>query len=237
MLAIVAPMATELSGIRRAIRDPEGRGIAFSLTGVGAARTRARIQRIAESEPEAIIMVGFCGGVDAGLRVGDLHVASAYHSVGAISSDVISADPDLSASIIAAAHRGCNRAVWTGSSATVNAVADTAAKLAVHEATGAASVNMEDYWAADVARAAGVPFASIRAVLDTAGEKLPDWISENDESVARIMGCLVSRPRRVPGLIRIARQAMIARRSLTCCVAGLIDALGSPRRNRSAAPK
>ena len=76
-------MATELSGIRRAIRDPESRGIAFSLTGVGAARTRASIQRIAESEPEAIIMVGFCGGADPGLRVGDLHVASAYHSVGA----------------------------------------------------------------------------------------------------------------------------------------------------------
>ena len=237
MLAIVAPMATELSGIRRAIRDPESRGIAFSLTGVGAARTRASIQRIAESEPEAIIMVGFCGGADPGLRVGDLHVASAYHSVGATLSDTISADPDLSASIITAARRRCNRVVCTGPSATVDAVAGAAVKLAVHEATGAASVNMEDYWAADVARAAGVPFASIRAVLDTAGEHLPDWISENGESAVRIIGRLASHPRRVPGLIRIARQVMIARRNLTCCVAGLIDTLGSPRRSLWAAPR
>ena len=237
MLAIVAPMATELSGIRRAIRDPEGRGIAFSLTGVGAARTRASIQRVAECEPEAIIMVGFCGGADTGLRVGDLHVASAYHSVGAAPSDAIFADPDLSASIIAAARQQCNRVIWTGSSATVDAVAGTAAKLAAHEATGAASVNMEDYWAANAACDVGIPFASIRAVLDTAGEDLPDWISENGESAARTIGRLVSHPRRVPGLIRIARQVMIARRNLTCCVVGVIDALGSPRRNLSAAPR
>ena len=230
-------MATELSGIRRAIRDPENRGVAFSLTGVGAARTRASIQRVAESEPEAIIMVGFCGGVDPGLRVGDLHVASAYHSVGAVSSDAISADPDLSASIIAAAGRRCSRTVCTESSATVGAVAGAAAKLAAHGATGAASVNMEDYWAADVARAAGVPFASIRAVLDSAGEDLPDWISENGESAGRTIVRLASHPRRVPGLIRIARQVMIARRNLTCCVVRLIDALSSPRRNLSATPR
>ena len=228
-------MATELSGIRRAIRDPESRGIAFSLTGVGTARTQASIRSIAESEPEAIIMVGFCGGADPRLRVGDLHVANAYHSVGAISSDVISADPDLTASIIAAARRGCKRAVCTGSSATVDAVAGTAEKLAVHEATGAASVNMEDYWAADAARTAGVPFASIRAVLDTARENLPDWVSENDESAASVIGRLVSHPQRVPGLIRIARRVMIARRNLTCCVAGLTDTVGLPRRNLSAA--
>lgn len=237
MLAIVAPMATELSGIRRAIRDPEGRGIAFSLTGVGAARTRASIQRIAESEPEAIIMVGFCGGADPGLRVGDLHVASAYHRMGSDSSVAISADPDLSVSIIAAARQSCNRAVSTGPSATVDAVAGAATKLAAREATGAASVNMEDYWAADVARAAGVPFVSIRVVLDTSEEDLPDWISENGESAVRTIGRLVSHPRRVPSLIRIARQVIIARQNLTCCVAGLIDALGSPRRNLSAVPQ
>ena len=227
-------MATELSGIRRAVRDPEGRGIAFSLTGVGAARTRASIRRIAESEPEAIIMVGFCGGADPGLRVGDLHVASAYHSAGAASSDAISADSDLSASIIAAARRSYSGAVCVEASVTVEAVAGPAAKLAVHEARGAASVNMEDYWAADVARAAGVPFASVRAVLDTAGENLPDWISENGESVARTIGSMISHPQRVPSLIRIARQVMIARRNLTWCVAGLADALASPRSNLSA---
>ena len=237
MLAIVAPMATELSGIRRAIRDPEGLGIAFSLTGVGAARTRASIRRIAESEPEAIIMVGFCGGADPDLRVGDLHVASAYHSVGAAPSDAISADPDLSASIIAAARRSCSGALCVEASATVDAVAGPAAKLAVHEARGAASVNMEDYWAADVARAAGVPFASVRAVLDTAGENLPDWISENGESVARTISSMISYPQRVPGLIHIARQLMIAWRNLTRCVAGLVDALASPRRDLSAVPR
>jgi len=230
-------MATELSGIRRAIRDPEGRGIAFSLTGVGAARTRASIQRIAESEPEAVIMVGFSGGADPGLRVGDLHVASAYYGAGAALSDVIPADPDLCASIIAAAGKSCNCVICTGPSATVEAVAGTAVKLAAHEATGAASVNMEDYWAADAARAAGVPFASIRAVLDTAGEDLPHWIPENGESAVRTIGRVVSHPRRVPGLIRIARQAMIARRNLTCCIVGLISALGWPRRNLSAAPR
>ena len=94
-------------------------------------------------------MVGFCGGADPSLRTGDLHVASAYHNAAAPAPDAIAADPGLSAAIITAAQRHGGRPVSMEPSATVATVADPAVKSAVWEATGATSVNMEDYWAAD----------------------------------------------------------------------------------------
>lgn len=224
-------MATELAGIRRAIRNPARRDVTMRVAGVGRAATIAGVSAVAAESPRAVIMVGFCGGADPGLRTGDIHVASAYHNTGAPASDVIPADPGLSSAIIAAARGRSGRMVAMEPSATVDAVAGPAVKSAVREAMGAASVNMEDYWAADAARAAGVPFASVRAVLDAAGDDLPPWVSEN---VARTAGRVVAHPRRVPGLVRVAGQAMIARRNLTRCVVALIDALASPQSSLSA---
>ncbi len=234
MLAIVAPMATELSGIRRAIRDPESRGVMFSLTGVGAARAQQGIRQVAESQPEAIIMLGFCGGADPDLAVGDLHVASCFKAPGAV--DSIPADPELLSAWLTAA-RSCGARVVSGPSATVDAVAGPAAKSELRRSAGVASVNMEDYSAADTARALGIPFVSVRAVLDDATTELPRHLPEDPDNIARTLASLAIHPERIPAMLHLASSARTARQSLTRCSLEAIDCLTAPRTELSAVPR
>ena len=234
MLAIVAPMATELSGIRRAIRDPESRGVMFSLTGIGAARAQQGIRRVAESQPEAIIVLGFCGAADPDLAVGDLHVASCFKAPDAAGS--IPADPEL-LSVWLSSARNCGAKVVSGPSATVDAVAGPAAKSELRRSAGVASVNMEDYWAAETARALGIPFVSVRAVLDDATTELPRHLPEDPDNVTRTLAGLAVHPKRIPGVLRLARLARTARNSLTRCALEAIDCLAAPRTELSAVPR
>ena len=225
MLAIAAPMPTELAGIRRAVPNPAARGIAWHITGVGRAPTVAGIAPIVVARPAALIMAGFCGAADPALRPGDLHIASAFHHAGR--PDSIPADANLSARIAAAARQTGLSAV-TAPSATVATVAGPRLKAAARRDTGAASVNMEDCWAAGLAADAGIPFAAVRAVLDTALEELPPYLAGPDNTPARLILGLASHPGRAPGLLRLARRAHIARRSLTQCLLAAITALASP---------
>ena len=220
-------MATELSGIRRAIRNPGSRGMALHVTGVGHKPTLANIAGIMAASPRGVIMMGFCGAADPGLRTGDLHVADYFHSVDVAQSGPVAADPALSADLTAAARQSAARVV-TEPSATVGAVAGAVVKAAVRASTGAASVNMEDYWAAKAARAAGVPFASVRAVLDTADAELPAWLSDPSDSAARVAWGLAGHPGRAAALLRLARQARVARRNLTLTMLTAIEMMTAP---------
>ena len=110
MLAIVAPMATELAGIRRAVRDPNGRGITLDVIGIGRFPATVNVARIAERKPDAMVLVGFCGGATPDLVPGDLHIADSF--LGPDRSDSIAADAGLTAGLTYAAQpsgraRGC----------------------------------------------------------------------------------------------------------------------------------
>lgn len=222
MLAVAAPMATELAGIRRAVREPQGRGVAFYVTGVGRAATEAGFARIVAERPDAALLVGFCGGADPELRAGDLHIAAAFRH--GSKNGCVPADGALSAAILDAARRSGIRAV-NQPSETVNVIADAAFKTELHRSNGVVSVNMEDYWAATAAAASGVPFASVRVVLDTAGQSLPDYLAERDVHPAGVALNAAIRPGRLPALVKLGRQSHLARRNLTRCVLAAIDAL------------
>ena len=97
----------------------------------------------------AIISTGYCGGLDPGLRVGDI---------------VLSEDTALHS----------NRAFVRGAVYTCNRVAATAAeKSALREQTGAIAVDMEAEAVRSRAVALGIPYACIRVVSDTAEENMP----------------------------------------------------------------
>lgn len=231
MLAIVAPMATELAGVRRAIGNPQETGVTLRVIGVGKRRSEAGIAAVAAESPDAIMAIGFCGGADPALRTGDLHVAHVFHSVD--NWEPIAADPDLTGRAKTWADRSANR-LACGPSVTVHAVAGAPAKRALHSATGAASVNMEDYWAASIAADYGIPFASVRAVLDTAEDEVPSYLSDVGDGIFDVLRGLAAHPRSVPGLIRLAHKARVARGRLADCVFGLLDA--APVASASIAP-
>ncbi len=100
-------------------------------------------------------------------------------------------------------------------------VAVTAAeKAALREKTGAAAVDMESAAVKRKAEEWGVPFRSVRAVSDVAGEDLPlDFNLYRDSrgrfSPLRISLAAIARPFRViPGLLRLERNCRIAAESL-----------------------
>ena len=215
-------MATELAAVRRAIRDPQSRGVSLCVIGIGKAATQASLTRIAEANPGAVILAGFCGAVAPNLRTGDLHVAISF--LHPDENHSIAADAQLSSAILASAHRS-DVHTCTQPSATVSRIADASAKAELRRSTAAASVNMEDYWAAAAAESAGVPFASVRAILDTADQSLPDYLTEQDVHPAGVALNAAIRPSRLPALVKLARQSHLARRNLTRCVLDTIDAL------------
>src|SRR5438876_1064589 len=80
--------------------------------------------------------------------------------------------------------------------------------------------------AAAAARARGVPFAALRAVLDAAGEALPAGADVIDEAsgevrAARALAAIALRPRLWPAAGRLLRQQRVAARRL----AGIMGAL------------
>lgn len=213
-------MATEIAGVRRAIGDPHGKGVMLRVLGVGRRRAVAGIEAVVAESPTAIVAIGFCGAADPALRTGDLHVAEVFHS--SERAEPISADTRLTGCARTWADGNETRIVG-GPSMTVGAIAGAKTKSILHAATGAKSVNMEDYWAASIAADNGIPFASVRAVLDTAGDELPSYLGENGAGTFNVLRGVATHPGSVPGLARLARKARVARGRLADCVSGLLD--------------
>lgn len=142
-------------------------------------------------EVDGIISTGFCGALDAGLRVGDIVVGRSDTCPGG--AGILSMD----------------RVVVTAEE-----------KRALREKTGAAAVEMESAAVARKAAEWGVPFRCIRAVSDAAAEDLPLDLNlyrdaEGRFSRMRIALAGLQRPfTRVPALLRLDRNAKIAARSL-----------------------
>ena len=226
-------MAIELAAIKRSVPDHAARDISFSVLGVGKKPAQCSIRAVVESRPDAIVMVGFCGAADPDLEPGDLHVAQSFLHPDL--SDAVEADAELHSRLSRAGEVGAR--VVTGPSATVDAIANRYLKSRLNRIAKAASVNMEDYWVARAACAVGVPFASVRAVLDTAGVELPDYLSAQPVRSSPMLRSLIVHPSRIPTMVRLAHLARIARHSLTRCVLAAIESLSSERSALLAVPK
>lgn len=225
MLAIVVPMAIEATEIRRALRRVPAPGVMLHISGIGRKRVTDAIARIANSpRPDGIILAGFCGALDPALNTGDIHIAQSFYCAG--QPELIAADARLAAVVMDAAATsggGGGIAAAQAPSVTVSAIAQPEAKADLRQ--HGATVNMEDYWAARAAAAAGIPFASVRAVLDTAGQSLPAYAGDAVDRTARIAAGIARHPGRLPELLRLRRQMRQARRSLTRSVLAAVSAL------------
>ena len=218
-------MATEISGVCRAVGDPHARGVMLRVVGVGRRHAEAGIRTVVAESPTAIVAIGFCGGADPALRTGDLHVADLFYS--SDHEEPIAADASLTRWARTWAEGGKTRCAG-GPSVTVDAVAGARTKSILHGATGAKSVNMEDYWVARVAADNGIPFASVRAVLDTAGDELPSYLGERGDNVLDVLRGVATHPGSALSLVRLACNARVARRRLADCMSSLLDAPPGP---------
>lgn len=186
------------------------------VIGIGKERAQSNINRILDSrqwhEGDGLLMLGFAGGLDPVLKCGDLLVPTFYY---AESGNLIVADGEMWMQARVAA-LAAELTVVQGNSLTVDQIISTTEdKRAMYQQHQVGTVNTEDYWVAEVATDAKVPFLSVRAILDPAGQALPQYVlglaGHPVEAACRV----ISRPWRAPALLALAGMRNKAQLSLT----------------------
>ncbi len=197
---------------RRETRWIERRpGLCVMRTRMGEASAVDLDARVREDlRPSFLLSVGFSGGLDAGMRTGDVFLARSIAHRGE--------RLPVSDALVERARRALDRlgiSAWTGTCASVDAVAVAAAKRELGK-TGAKSVDLESGPLARWATARGMPFLSCRVVLDVAEEEMPFssdrplWLS-----VLRHPGAAID----------LARRSALAGRELGRAVTGIVATL------------
>jgi 4-hydroxy-3-methylbut-2-enyl diphosphate reductase len=160
---VAAPLRLEELVIRSGARGAQVR-----TTGMGPVKSRASARQLQGDPGDALMVLGFCGGLDAEARPGEVVVADEVRSAadeGHAPERVICGDAERLATGLARA----GLPVRIGPIVCV-------ARLAIGErreqlrAAGALAVDMESVWLA--AGAAGRPFGVVRVVLDSPSHEL-----------------------------------------------------------------
>lgn len=167
----------------------------------------AAAHRLIQAGARGLVSFGLAGGLNPPLRPGTMLIPSVVLADGS---------PLLADAALAARFGGLTgHTVLAGS----EIVADAAAKRRLHESTGADAVDLESGAVARAALAGGLPFIVLRAVCDPAERDLPPaaLIALNADGSIGLMPILLNilrQPGQLPALLRLARDAAQARRSL-----------------------
>lgn len=200
-----------VTGLLTEARVAAGEGV---RTVSGGGRTPLLVERmeaaLADGEVRAVLSFGVAGALLPGLRVGDALVAAVVRDGRAR----LYADPAWTARL--AALTGARPADIAGVDATA---ATPDAKAALRLRTGAVAVDMESHIAARAAAARGLPFAALRVISDLASDSLPPAAvagmrPDGGTDAAAVLRGLARDPRQLPALIRTARDAAAAFRTL-----------------------
>ena len=224
MLYIVAAMEEELLGLQREL-DAIGasRGVGFPLefyvVGVGprnAGQMMASAIVNGRRRPQGALMLGVTGALEPGRETGELVLSGSYALASAVEpAEAIAPDPALLEAAETAAAEA-RMPVYRGGSLTVDRlISEGWERQQLREKYGAGTVNMEDHAVAAAAQAEGVPFVSVRVILDTAEQRLPGYLPKLYRSRNALFGEVLARPWRIPTLRRLKAQMELCQSVLT----------------------
>jgi len=210
----------------------DGAELALIATGIGTTRARMAARRAFEVLPgsKLVISAGVAGALSEGLKPGDLVLADRMMLGGKESSSadhIMSLDPDQ---VRAAeqALRAAGLSFATGAMLTASRVlADSAAKRLAKEQSGAIAVDMESAALGIEARARGIPFVCVRAVLDAVDDEVPAAELAGADGEVRPLAAtrfLIRHPATLLKLLRLMR-------NLSRATAALAEALDALARN------
>lgn len=206
------------------------------LAGMGRERSEeATAWLVRNFSLDAILAVGFAGATRDSLATGVLVLATKLTylegtplqwSLGT-DSDVIEPAPELLTRARGAVElQGIDYV--QGPAVTLPVVARSAGlKRWLGETFGVYAVDLESYWIAQIAKAAGVPFLAAHAVVDSTAITLPGFVSSVPRTPrgGRIRPAITYAardPRRVFDLIRFRSAASVARRQISAFVAAFV---------------
>lgn len=193
--------------------------------GLGRARARRAAEDLLSQGATALLSFGIAGGVAPNLACGTTVLATA---VRAENMETIACTPAWTARLADALQASSPFA--QGALAYAPAILITRLeKSATFAATHALAADMESYGVGEAALKAGVPFAAVRVVADTAGERLPEialhaMAPDGSLKLMETLSRILRNPRQIPGLIRLGRSTARARRRLDS-----VAALGAPK--------
>ncbi len=251
MLAIMASMEREVAGLVR-LCGGQAKGLhdhnlgpppfTFHITGVGKERAMAGVKALMDGpeKPDAILSLGFAGGLHSPLATGDLVLSRRLYATG--ESAFIEADPRLlqaAQEALAEAHlsrRGARHFV-ADTLTSPRMVCTASEKGMMAASTRAWAVNMEDYWIGQAARREGIPFLSVRAVLDTAAQDVPPFTADiGDKSLPvqafRALAHGIARPQDILRVANLGKQAKTAQESLASLGISFLNGIAAAGRTR-----
>jgi 4-hydroxy-3-methylbut-2-en-1-yl diphosphate reductase len=156
-LIVLAPLSVEARAVRAGAPWAEVRKI-----GMGPHRAARSARLVEEIEGEAVLIAGFCGALDPGLKPGDVVLASELRGP---SGTGTCADPSILSGVL---RRG-GMHVEVGPIASSQRLVMRERRRALHR-SGALAVDMESAWLAAAAR--DRPLIALRVVLDTYDQEL-----------------------------------------------------------------
>jgi adenosylhomocysteine nucleosidase len=206
-------------------------GMLLAVSGVGQAAAAATARRLIEAGAGALVSWGLAGGLAPSLEAG----------VVCLPEEVI--DPEgtrypttgewrEALAALVAAHRPVARGTLLTSAAPI---ATVAAKAAANRDTGAVAVDMESSAVAKAARAGGIPFIAVRAIVDTAADEVPRAVTGASESgqvrIGPLLAGLMRSPVELLALLPLAkryRSAMSSLRAVAALLAGTSPTAADP---------
>ncbi len=235
MLIITAALSWE-SRAARAGQAIAGRGrVRLMTSGVGPQRARDAAEELIErGEATGVISVGVAGGLTNDLRRPSITVPDQIIR----QSDGAVFEPDIE--LRKQTFRLLNRSdiPWHSViSITTPEILFTKPEKREAAASGAQIVQMEDAEWADVCSAAGVPFASVRVVMDALDDDIPTEVvgwGGNPSALDIALGA-VRRPGLVPELVSLGLQRQSALSVLERAMTLIIPSLAPARADQSVA--
>ena len=196
-------------GLRAEARllGPLGSRVLVEVGGATVAGTRAAVSRLILAGASHLVSLGLAGGLEPGLRAGDVVVPSRIVAFG---KDYL---PDLSL---------CARLGGVTAGGLLHSdvmVATVAGKQALYAESFCVALDMESGIMAHAAAEAGLPFAALRAICDPASRSLPPAARvalkpDGGIALAPLLNSLLRGPRQMPALVGLARDAAAARQAL-----------------------
>lgn len=161
MILVCAATRTEAAACRRGIGDAGARDVVVLATGVGPGRAAEALRRWLDEErarggaaPSLLVSSGFAGALTPGLERLEWVTATAVHRV----AGAVILPAALPRALLRVAH---------GATPCVAVSADAIVARPIPDLEGPVTVDMESAALAEVAGAAGIPFAVLRLVTDT----------------------------------------------------------------------
>ena len=246
-IGIITAMPEETQSIVRSVGDTQktltngfclrrgsvaGHEILIVEAGMGFNNATAAAEKLVqEARPDLIVSAGFCGGISAGLRVGDVVVATALTIVSGRVLEDVPVEMAEACRKLVAQRAGSGGRFFGGlfvSTATIMQKAQLSALLP--SGSPCPVVEMESAAIARVAKANGIPFAGIRSVSDPFDEELGFALDEFCDDrmrirIPRVLLAIARKPRIIPQLFRLARNSRIAAGSLSRAMRELLAAL------------